>query len=236
VATNRRFGVSTHLYQNQRLGREHLAEIAAHGFETVEVPAVRTHIDFHNPAVVADLQQWLAEAQLDLNGVYVPIGVTSEETELALFVARRIPMRVLTLQIARPKDAARDIERLLELAAPLGVTIAADSNSDALTPVGSLVHFVEGFDAPVGICLDFGRAARDGDLADTIETVAEHLVTTHLPVESRIDWSSALTTAQKIGYEGPLLFDAAARGATKALLQEARKARERFEKLLCTFT
>ena len=36
MATNRRFGVSTRLYQRHGLHREHLVEIAAHGFETVE--------------------------------------------------------------------------------------------------------------------------------------------------------------------------------------------------------
>ena len=64
----RQFGVSTHLYHGQRLSREHLLEIAAHGFETVEVFATRTHFDYHNPAAVADLQQWLAEAGLTLHG------------------------------------------------------------------------------------------------------------------------------------------------------------------------
>ena len=33
----RLFGVSTHLFHGQRLAREHLLEIAAHGFDTVEV-------------------------------------------------------------------------------------------------------------------------------------------------------------------------------------------------------
>ena len=63
----RQFGVSTHLYHSQRLSREHLLEIAAHGFERVEVFATRTHFDYHNPAAVADLQQWLAEAGLELH-------------------------------------------------------------------------------------------------------------------------------------------------------------------------
>jgi sugar phosphate isomerase/epimerase len=234
VATNRRFGVSTHLYQDQRLSREQLTEIAAHGFETVEVPALRTHLDFHNPAVVADLLQWLAETRLELHGVHVPVGVSADDAELALFVARQIPMRMLTLQVARPREAAREIDRLAELAAPLGVTIAVDSNSEGLSPAGSLVHFVEGFDASIGICLDFGRAQRDGDLVDAIETVSEHLVATHLPIENRIDWPSALTAVQKVGYEGPMIFDLAPRGSSKEMLQQARKARERFEKLLCT--
>ena len=53
----RQFGVSTHLYHGKRLCREHLLEIAAHGFETVEVFATRSHFEFHQDAVVADLQQ-----------------------------------------------------------------------------------------------------------------------------------------------------------------------------------
>src|SRR5438477_2453872 len=72
--TKRQFGVSTHLYHGQRLGRDHLLEIAAHGFETVELFATRTHVDYHNPAAVADLQQWLAEAGLTLHGVHAPVG------------------------------------------------------------------------------------------------------------------------------------------------------------------
>src|SRR5213083_1138623 len=70
----RLFGISTHLYHGQRLSRDHLIEIAAHGFETVEVFATRTHFDYHNPAAVADLQQWLAEAGLELGSVHAPIN------------------------------------------------------------------------------------------------------------------------------------------------------------------
>jgi sugar phosphate isomerase/epimerase len=228
----RRFGVSTHLYQQQRLNRDHLAEIAAHGFETVEVAAIRTHLDFHNPAAVADFLQWLAEARLELHGVHVPAGTTAEEAELALFVARQIPMRVLTLRVARPKEAAKTIDRLAGLAAPLKVAIAVDSNSEGLSPAASLVHFVERFEAPIGVSLDFADAHRHGDLIDAIETVSEHLVSARVPLDNRIDWPSALTTVQKVGYEGPMIFDLGPRGSAKELLQQARKARERMERLL----
>ena len=61
------FGVSTHLYHGHRLNRDHLLAIGTHGFEHVEVFATRTHFDYHNPAAVADLQQWLAEARLELH-------------------------------------------------------------------------------------------------------------------------------------------------------------------------
>lgn len=219
-----RFGVSTLLYRNQRLTRDHLNEIAAHGFETVEVA--------HHPIVVSDLLAWLADARLDLHGLHPPAGASADDLDAALFVARQIPMRVLTLQVARVKEAARDIDRLLELAQPLNVTIAVDSNSDALSPASSLVHFVEGFESPVGISLDFAKARRDGDLMDAIETVSEHLISTHIPLENRIDWASALTTVQKVGYEGPFIFDLAPRGSSKEQLALARKQRERMESLL----
>jgi len=75
---------------------------------------------------------------------------------------------------------------------------------------------------------------RPGDLVDAIETASEHLVTVHVPVESRIDWASALTTMQKVGYEGPLIVDPPPRTSTKEMLRLARAARERFEKQLCT--
>ena len=230
---NRRtFGVSTRLYEGRRLAREQLLEIASFGFGTIEVHAVRTHFDFTNPAVVADLQQWLAEARLDVHALRVPAGTPDEDVEQALFVARRIALPVLTIQVARPRDGARTVDRLLEQAAPLGVTIAIDSTSEGLSPIGSLVHFVEGFEAAVGIALDFGAAQRDGDLVDAIETASEHLVSSRVPVESRIDWPSALTEVQKIGYEGPLLFDLPVRGPAKALLLQARRQRERMERLL----
>jgi len=235
VATKRRFGVSTRLYEGKRLGRDHLLEVAAHGFDIVEIPAVRTHLDFANPAVVANLQQWLAEARIDLHGLHVPAGAPAADGDEALLVARRIPMQVLAVRVAKLREGANAIERLAEDAAPLGVTIAVDSNSDALTPIGSLVHFVEGFDARIGIAFDCASVKRPGELADAIEMASEHLVTMRVPVESRIDWASALTTVQKVGYEGPLIVDPPPRTSTKEMLKLARAARERFEKQLCTF-
>ena len=68
----RQFGVSTHLYHGQRLCRDHLLEIAAHGFDCVEVYATRTHFDYHNPSAVADLQGWLGAAGLELRSIHAP--------------------------------------------------------------------------------------------------------------------------------------------------------------------
>jgi sugar phosphate isomerase/epimerase len=119
------------------LSREHLQEIAAHGFERVELFATRTHFDYHNPAAIADLQQWLAEAGLELHGVHAPIGESfdggrwgpplniaspdpasrakaMDETERALQIARRIPFGVFVTHIGLPRSqpaAATDNSR-----------------------------------------------------------------------------------------------------------------------------
>ena len=70
------------------------------------------------------------------------------------------------------------------------------------------------------LCLDFGHAHLDGDLVDAIETVSEHshractCTTTaggptiiSVPFEGTIDWPAALTAIQKVGYDGPLMFE-----------------------------
>jgi sugar phosphate isomerase/epimerase len=277
----RRFGVSTHLYHGQRLSRGHLLEIASHGFEAVELFATRSHFDYHNPSAVADLQQWLADAGLELHGVHAPItdsfvggrwgpaltvaslepearAKAVAESEQALYVARRIPMKVLVVHLGLPRtqssspddnsrDAARrSIDELQRLAPPLGVRVAVEVIPNELSRAGSLVHFVEEDleAADVGVCLDFGHAHMDGDLLDAIETVSGHVITTHVhdndgrvdehlvPFEGTIDWAAAMTAVQKIGYDQTLMFEIAAHGPPKETLAKAQKARQQLERFL----
>lgn len=123
-----RFGVSTHLYHDVRLDREHLVEIAAHGFECVEVFATRTHFDYHDSVAVRSLAEWLEDTRLVLNSVHAPIcaslinGVWGEqfstaiaddgarqravhEAEAALAIAQTVPYRYLVVHLGWP-DAA----------------------------------------------------------------------------------------------------------------------------------
>ena len=122
----RQFGISTHLYHAQRLCRDHLLEIAAHGFESVELYATRTHFDYHNPSAIAELQGWLAGAGLELSSVHAPtaesftagrwggsLSLAStdpearahavRETEKALHIARRLPVPVLVAHLGIPR-------------------------------------------------------------------------------------------------------------------------------------
>jgi sugar phosphate isomerase/epimerase len=69
----KRFGVSTHLYHDERLQKTHLLEIAASGFEAVEVFATRSHFDYHDDGAVRSLKEWLKEAKISLHSVHAPI-------------------------------------------------------------------------------------------------------------------------------------------------------------------
>jgi sugar phosphate isomerase/epimerase len=183
------------------------------------------------------------------------------ETEQALYIARRIPVPVFVMHLGiprmQPRDddvgpqdaraaARRSVEELQKAAEPLGVQIAVEVIPNELSRAGSLVHFVEeDLDSlGVGICLDFGHAHLDGDVVDAVETVSEHVIATHLhdnrgraddhlmPLEGTIDWAAALTAVQKIGYEGPMMFEVGAHGPAKDSLARLKKAREKMERWL----
>jgi sugar phosphate isomerase/epimerase len=274
-----RFGISTHLYHEQRLSREHLAQIASYGFEAVEVFATRSHFDYHEPAAIAQLGEWLKETGLALHGVHAPITnrllpgdqwgevisnavsdnakrqAAVREADAALNIVRRIPADVFVVHLGTPEAkgaennrtaAFRSVEDICRLAEPIGIRVALEVIPNPLSDAGSLVDLLEkDLDAPrTGICLDFGHAFLMGDVADTIETVAEHLITTHVhdnggkkddhlvPFEGRINWDIALMTMQKVGYDGTYMMELANTGSPAAVLEQARAARARFDKLM----
>jgi len=277
-----RFGISTHLFHDRRLQRDHLAQVASYGFESIELFATRSHFDYHDPAAVDALADWLRDTGLRLHGVHAPItdamgsgdawGSTTyataasdntrrqaavREAEAALRIAQRIPFEVLVVHLGMPagKDtpgensrgaASRSAEELTRLTESAGVRVAFEVIPNDLSSAPALVKLIErDLDAPhVGICLDFGHAHLLGDVADAVETAAEHLITTHVhdnrgrrddhlvPYRGSIDWDAALVTMQKIGYEGTYLLEIADTGSAAEVLEEARRARQRFERTL----
>jgi sugar phosphate isomerase/epimerase len=119
------FGISTHLFHEHRLSRDHLVHIAAHGFEAVEVFATRPHFDYKSAEAIAELAEWLSDTQLTLHSVHAPIverlhngrwigpfsNASSDETrrrqavaetEAAIAVAAHIPYRYLVLHLGVP--------------------------------------------------------------------------------------------------------------------------------------
>jgi sugar phosphate isomerase/epimerase len=276
-----RFGISTHLYHDRQLGRDDLSQVASYGFEAVELFATRTHFDYHDPAAIERLAQWLSETGLSLHGIHAPItdslkngqwgstvystAVTDNarrqaavrEAEAALRIAARIPVQVLVLHLGTPAAmkaagdnargaAVKSVEEIARIADPLGVRVAVEVIPNDLSTPASLVSLLErDVEAPnVGICLDFGHANLMGDVADAVETVGEHLITTHVhdnrgredehlvPYTGSIDWNAALVTMLKIGYEGTYLMELKNTSTPAAVLEEARRARQRIERTL----
>jgi sugar phosphate isomerase/epimerase len=134
----KRFGVSTHLYHGERLTRDHLIEIASHGFEAVELFATKSHFDYHDARATEALASWLRDAGLDMPSVHAPIveslvgntwgaaystatrddaawQVMIGEMKAALEVARHVPFKhfvlhlgIPTVQNPNPRDNSRD--------------------------------------------------------------------------------------------------------------------------------
>lgn len=276
-----RFGISTHLYHDVKLEREHLVQVAAYGFEAIELFATRSHFDYHDPAAIAALAQWLRETGLTLSSVHAPItdtfgagdtwaatysnAVTDaarrqaavREAAAALDIAKQVPFGVLVVHLGTPAArhtpgdnnrgaALRSAEEICRAAEPLGVRVALEVIPNELSSPSALVDMLErDFDSPAaGICMDFGHAFLGGDLADAIETAAEHLVATHVhdnhkredehlvPYQGSINWDAALMSMQKIGYERTYLMELANTSTPAAVLEEARRARQRFERIL----
>ena len=119
------FGISTHLYLSDRLDRDHLVEIAAHGFEAVEVFAVRDHFDYHDRRAALALAEWLDDTRLMLHSMHAPIAAAYtngawregyslaatdearrlravEETTAALNLATLVPYQILVLHCGVP--------------------------------------------------------------------------------------------------------------------------------------
>jgi sugar phosphate isomerase/epimerase len=277
-----RFGISTHLFHDQRLTRDHLAQIAGSGFESIELFATRSHFDYRDEAAIDALAHWLSDTGLQLHSVHAPITeafgagdqwtptfstavgdaarrqAAVQEVDAAMQIVRRIPFEVLVVHLGTPDGkqnpgdnsrtaAARSAEEICRIAEPLPFKVAFEVIPNPLSTPASLVRLIESdLDAPnAGVCLDFGHAFLLGeDLPDAIETLAEHLVATHVhdnhrreddhlvPYLGRINWDAALMSMQKVGYEGTYMLELANTGTPGDVLDQARRARQRFEREL----
>ena len=177
------------------------------------------------------------------------------ETDAAMNIARRLGPVPLVLHLGTPAvqggennrtAGLRSIEEICRIAQPIGVRVALEIIPNDLAGAQSLITMIERDleGTTAGICLDFGHAFLMGDVPDTIEAVAEHLITTHVhdnnrrtddhlvPFDGKISWDLALMAMQKVGYDGTYLMELANTSTPAAVLEHARRARQKFEKLL----
>ena len=179
-----------------------------------------------------------------------------EETRRAMDLAAGASCPTVTVSLERPGSASpddpdspvstrRSLEELVRHAEAAGVTLALRVGTGPLSTAGALLRLIEhDLDGSgAGICLDYGHVHLRGDVADALETAAEHVVLAllhdnhgrrddHLvPGSGTIDWASAMMTTQKLGYDGPLVMDVY--GADRdATVQQASRARERLRAML----
>ena len=274
------FGISTHLYVGDRLDREHLVEIAAHGFDAVEVFAIRDHFDYRDRRAAIALAEWLDDTRLSLHSMHAPIAgsfangewrdglslasadegrrkAAVDEALAALDVAAAVPYEMLVVHGGVPVPYAsgrdnhraalvRSLEELAPVAKQNAVRLAVEVIPNELSTPAALVELIESdIDAPgLGICLDVGHARMMGDVLDAVEACSGHVITTHLhdnrgrsddhlvPGKGVIDWDATLLAFQKVGYDGLWIFELAVAADRKAILEQAAKARQRFELLL----
>ena len=273
------FGISTHLYLGDRLERDHLVEIAAHGFDAVELFAVKSHFDYRDRRAAIALAECLDDTRLKLHSIHAPIArnyaagawqdnlslaatddarrkLAVEETLATLDVAAAVPYSTLIVHCGIPEpwgnaadnhvgSLVRSLEELWPVAQRYGVRLAVEVIPNAISTTSALVELVESdIDADLGICMDVGHARLMGDVVDAIETSSGHLLTTHIhdnrgrnddhliPGKGTIDWDATLLAFQKVGYDGAWMFELAAAAERKPVLEQAVKARERFQALL----
>jgi sugar phosphate isomerase/epimerase len=178
----------------------------------------------------------------------------------ALEIARTIPFRYLVVHLGIPEDlkppasanaraaARRSVEELAAAAAPLGVQVAVEVIPNSLSAARALVRLVDDdLEMPppgVGICLDTGHAFLMGDLADAIDIVSGHVVTTHVhdnrgqgddhlvPFDGTIDWPTTLMSFEKVGYDGVLMFELENTSSPRDVLEKTVGVRQRFEAIV----
>ena len=174
----KQFGVSTHLYHEQRLDKAHLVEIASAGFEAVEVFATRSHFDYHDEHAIRSLKDWLADTGLALHSIHAPItdvfahgrgqrsfstairhsderGATMREMEAAVKIARVIPFKYL----------------VVHLGVPLAQNPGPDDNDGdaALRSVEEIHRMVEAAGVRVALEVMGNNLSTPSDLVDMLE-------------------------------------------------------------------
>lgn len=68
-----RFGISTHLFHNEKLTEAHLAAVKRHGFDRVEFFATKSHVDYTSDKDTQAIGDWLRNNGLAAHSVHAPI-------------------------------------------------------------------------------------------------------------------------------------------------------------------
>jgi sugar phosphate isomerase/epimerase len=185
-------------------------------------------------------------------------GKAVGETRAVLDAAQVVPYRYLVVHLDGPGpdtgavassfDAVRrSLDELYPLAVSRGVALAFEVLGTPISSPDALVRTIDQLELDAaGVCLDVGHAHAAGGVIDAVETVSGSLWTTHIhdssatggrhlvPFAGVIDWSGALLSLQKVGYEGPYIMELEGGSDPLEVLRRAASARRRLEAILAS--
>jgi sugar phosphate isomerase/epimerase len=117
------FGLSTHLFVDERLSSHILDQVLGAGIRHFELFAARQHFDYHDPNHIRDVAQWFEDHEVKLHSLHAPLYAdfdwgqsggpalsvaylerrrridSMEEIKRALDVAERLPFHYLVLHL-----------------------------------------------------------------------------------------------------------------------------------------
>lgn len=173
-----RFGISTHLFHEQPLERAHLADIAAAGFDLIELFATRSHIDYRDAARTAEIRGWLDELGLTAWSMHAPITDS---------FGGSAPGRSFSIGARDP--AARD-EALAETTAAIEAAVTLGVSVLVLHPGAPGTGGSSGENDPTAVrrgLTAVSRACRDAGLQLALENIPNDLAT----AAALVDWLEA---------------------------------------------
>ncbi len=173
-----------------------------------------------------------------------------DEIKRALEVAEQLPFRFLIQHVGTPGEAFEpqkfestlsSLEHLHAFAKPLGVRILLENIPNELATPERVVEYLRVLHLEdLGACLDFGHAHIMGGVAQSFETMKDHIRSTHVhdnqgerdshlwPGEGTIDWQQAMALLRTARHAPPLLMEINGEGR-EDIDEEMKKAYAKLE-------
>jgi sugar phosphate isomerase/epimerase len=105
-----RRAISTYLFRQSVLGVHLLDQIAASGFDQVEIYCDRAHFDYTNSTHVREIAGWFADSRMKLHSVHAPVSRDPQETSHHAVVS------IAFVERQRRQESMDEIKRAIELA------------------------------------------------------------------------------------------------------------------------
>lgn len=176
------FAISTYLFHQDRLDREHLVHVAAHDFDAIELFALRSHFDYWDPLAVERLAEWLDDTRLTLAAVHAPIALAAAAgggfEEVCSIASTRPEARAQAVDEIRQTLELSRVLPFTQLVLHVGVPdahAATDDNDSAAArqSLERILPMAEGCGAGVALEVMANRLSTPDALVELIEDVLE---------------------------------------------------------------